>query len=218
MLLRSYQYCRKDSLIVIFSVGVLLIWHQKPILRPTATAMRVVVQRVKSASVSLVAENGGTSEMMISQIGSGLVALVGIHVDDTMEDVQYCCQRLIQCKLWSNDNDKPWKYSVKQKQYECLLVSQFTLYGTLSKKSYQPDYKLAMKSEAAKGLYEQFIQTMKTLYDPNKIQDGQFGAMMDVALINDGPVTIILESRSIDGGSMTHNGTNVNNDSNGIPI
>jgi D-aminoacyl-tRNA deacylase len=176
--------------------------------------MRVVVQRVKSASVSLVAENGNTE--IISQIGPGLVGLVGIHVDDTIDDVKFCCQRLINCKLWSNDNHKPWKYSVKQKQYECLLVSQFTLYGTLSKKSYQPDYKLAMKSESAKRLYEDFLQTMRTVYDsdPNKIHDGQFGAMMDVALINDGPVTIIIESRT---SSDTGNVSSLNDD-NDIPI
>jgi D-aminoacyl-tRNA deacylase len=204
MQLRSYQYCKKITLVVITQV---FISYRNTIQLPTTTAMRVVVQRVKSASVSLVLENNKSE--MISQIGSGLVALVGIHVDDTIEDVNYCCQRLINCKLWSNDNDKPWKYSVKQKQYECLLVSQFTLYGTLSKKSCQPDYKLAMKSESARELYEQFIQTMKTLYDsvPNKIQDGRFGAMMDVALINDGPVTIIIESRS-----GSNNNVNEDND------
>lgn len=211
MHLRSYHCCRSVLYVVIitqlFSSPLLL---QKPVL-PTTTAMRVVVQRVKSASVSLVLENSKSE--MISQIGSGLVALVGIHVDDTIEDVNYCCQRLINCKLWSNDNDKPWKYSVKQKQYECLLVSQFTLYGTLSKKSYQPDYKLAMKSESARVLYEQFLQTMKTLYDslPSKIHDGQFGAMMDVALINDGPVTIIIESRCDNNGISSA-------DDNDIPI
>lgn len=195
---RPYNFYHKVPLIIIVTGLSLLL--DDPIIRPTWTsiaAMRVVVQRVRSASVSLVTDNGNTNEIL-SQIGSGLVALVGIHVDDTIEDVNYCCQRLINCKLWSNDNDKPWKYSVKQKQYECLIVSQFTLYGTLSKKSYQPDYKLAMKSESARALYEQFRQTMYTLYAPDKIHDGRFGAMMDVALINDGPVTIIIESRGCD--------------------
>ena len=210
MLLRSYQYGNKISLIAI--ITLVFIISQNRINLRNILAMRVVVQRVKSASVSLVAENGNNSQI-ISQIGFGLVALVGIHVDDTIEDVEYCCRRLINCKLWSNDNDKPWKYSVKQKQYECLLVSQFTLYGTLSKKSYQPDYKLAMKSELAKILYEQFLQTMRTFYDnvPSKIHDGKFGAMMDVALINDGPVTIIIESRS-DSSNMS----GVNDDNNDV--
>jgi D-tyrosyl-tRNA(Tyr) deacylase len=105
-------------------------------------------------------------------------------------------QRLIQCKLWPNSNTGGlWKHSVKQKQYDCLLVSQFTLYGTLSKKSYQPDYKLAMKSIPARELYDQFVQMVSTQYDPTKVYNGVFGAMMDVSLINDGPVTVIIESR-----------------------
>jgi D-aminoacyl-tRNA deacylase len=165
--------------------------------------MRIVVQRVKSASVTVNGE-------IISHIGPRLVALVGIRIDDTIEDVTYCCQHLVNCKLWSNDStDKPWKHSVKQKQLECLLISQFTLYGTLSKKSsYQPDYKLAMKSIAAKELYEQFVRGVKSLYgDPTKVYDGIFGAMMDVALINDGPVTIIIESKNNDT-SIDHHSNN----------
>jgi D-Tyr-tRNAtyr deacylase len=82
---------------------------------------------------------------------------------------------------------------VKQRDLEILCVSQFTLYGTLSKKN-QPDYKLAMKSIPAKEMYERFLSMLKENYKPEKVLDGQFGAMMDVELINDGPVTIVIES------------------------
>lgn len=156
----------------------------------TVKAMRLVVQRVKSASVTV-------NDQIVAHIGPGLVALVGLHVEDTIEDADYCCRQLLNCKLWNNENDRPWKHSVKQKQYQCLLVSQFTLYGTVSNKTCQPDYKRAMKSEPARCLYEQFVELVRSQYGTaEQVQDGVFGAMMDVALVNDGPVTILLDSRA----------------------
>jgi len=86
---------------------------------------------------------------------------------------------------------------VKQMSYELLLVSQFTLYGTISKKNLAPDYKNAMKSEPARLLYGQFLEMLRQSHD--KIHDGAFGEMMDVQLVNDGPVTIIIESRQVEG-------------------
>jgi D-tyrosyl-tRNA(Tyr) deacylase len=86
---------------------------------------------------------------------------------------------------------------VKQRNLEILCVSQFTLYGTLSKKQ-QPDYKLAMKSVPAEALYKKFLLMLKEGYgEENRIFDGQFGAMMDVELINDGPVTIVIDSEPL---------------------
>jgi D-aminoacyl-tRNA deacylase len=149
-------------------------------------AMKLVVQRVKSASVTV----EGT---VVSQIGPGLLALVGLHEHDTETDLQYCCKRLLACKLFANENEVAWRHGVKQKGLEVLCVSQFTLYGTLTKK-HQPDYKLAMKSNPAKEHYEMFLEMLKNDYEGHKIQDGIFGAMMDVALVNDGPVTIVIES------------------------
>jgi D-tyrosyl-tRNA(Tyr) deacylase len=150
--------------------------------------MRLVVQRVKSASVTVDNE-------VISQIGPGIMTLVGIHEHDTEEDVAYCTRRLLGAKLWENDNGGQWRHGVKTKGYEILCVSQFTLYGKLSNKKWQPDYKLAMKSIPAEELYGQFMEKLKTDYgDADKIFNGKFGAMMDVQLINDGPVTIIIES------------------------
>jgi D-aminoacyl-tRNA deacylase len=171
---------------------------------PAVFAMRIVVQRVKSASVTTVDDG-----QMISQIGPGILALVGIHQYDTIEDVQYCARRLLGAKLWDNTKidtttgaeatngggGGAWRHGVKTKGYQVLCVSQFTLYGTLSNKKWQPDYKLAMKSVPAKELYAQFLAKLRQDYElEGKIFDGKFGAMMDVSLVNDGPVTIVIES------------------------
>ena len=156
---------------------------------PSVSAMKLVVQRVKSASVSV-------DNAPISTIGPGILALVGLHVEDTPDDLQYCAKRLLNIKLWENDvNGAPWRKHVKQLNYEVLCVSQFTLYGTLSKK-YQPDYKLAMKSENARSMYHQFLELLREGYDETKILDGEFGKMMDVMLVNDGPVTLVIDSRT----------------------
>lgn len=128
----------------------------------------------------------------------GILALVGIHEEDSELDLAYCCKRLLGCKLWQNSDGKPWRQHVKQMSYDLLLVSQFTLYGTLTKKN-QPDYKRAMKSEPAKILYDQFLQLLRKNYVDDKIHDGAFGQMMEVKLVNDGPVTILIESRNVDG-------------------
>lgn len=149
--------------------------------------MRLVVQRVKSASVTV-------EDEVISKIGPGILALVGIHEHDTEQDLEYCARRLLGAKLWANDNGGQWRHGVKTKGFEILCVSQFTLYGTLSNKKWQPDYKLAMKSVPASEFYEAFLDRLKQNYQEDKIFDGKFGAMMDVQLVNDGPVTIVVES------------------------
>ena len=152
----------------------------------SAQAMRLVVQRVRSASVTV-------DGVVVSSIAGGLVALVGLHEQDTEEDLKYCSRRLLNCKLWANDNEKQWRHSVRQRSLEILSVSQFTLYGKLTKKD-QPDYKAAMKNAEAQAMYQKFLGMLKDGYEVEKIQDGRFGEMMDVALVNDGPVTIIIES------------------------
>jgi len=148
--------------------------------------MRLVLQRVKSGSVTV---DGN----IISKIGPGVVALVGLHEHDTHDNLEECKKKLLAAKMWPNDNGGQWRHSVKQKNLEILCVSQFTLYGTLSKKN-QPDYKLAMKAIPAEALYLQFLQMLRENYDDSKIFDGKFGAMMDVELINDGPVTLVIDS------------------------
>lgn len=177
--------------------------------------MRIVLQRVKRASVYVggecvssigarppasptVARSDGLAEDAPPAAAreGGLLALVGLHENDTDADLEHCARRLVACKLWNNaDETRPWRQSVRQRGYPVLLVSQFTLYATLSKK-HQPDYKLAMKSDQARIAYEKFKDMVVSFYDgrANMVHDGVFGAMMDVELVNDGPVTIIIES------------------------
>mmetsp|Transcript_38313 Transcript_38313/g.58170 ORF Transcript_38313/g.58170 Transcript_38313/m.58170 type:complete len:225 (-) Transcript_38313:455-1129(-) len=150
-------------------------------------AMRIVVQRVKSASVTV-------DSQKVSSIGPGLLALVGLHEHDTEEDLTYCCRKLLAAKLWENENGASWRHGVKQKSYDLLCVSQFTLYGSVANKKHCPDYKSSMKNEPAKIMYSKFLDMCKTNYEEEKVHDGVFGAMMDVELVNDGPVTIVIES------------------------
>jgi D-aminoacyl-tRNA deacylase len=166
--------------------GLLILIVLTVLASSSSIAMKLVVQRVKSASVTV---DGAVT----SSISGGLVALVGLHEHDTEEDLKYCSRRLLNCKLWANDNNKQWRHSVKQRELEVLSVSQFTLYGKLTKKD-QPDYKAAMKNAAAQEMYATFLDMLKNGYEEQKIKDGRFGEMMDVALVNDGPVTIIIES------------------------
>jgi len=169
--------------------------------------MRIVVQKVKAASVTVEGKQ-------VSSIGPGIVALVGLHENDTQEDLTYCSKRLLAAKLWSNENTAgSWRHGVKQKELEILCVSQFTLYGTLSSKKYQPDFKYAMKAIPAKILYDQFLDVLKQEYQRDKVFDGVFGAMMDVQLINDGPVTIIIESRNDAVADDRHGSSSLQDDS-----
>jgi D-aminoacyl-tRNA deacylase len=153
--------------------------------------MRLVVQRVASASITVDKE-------VIAKIGPGLVALVGLHENDTESQAVDCCRQLLGAKLFSQVADDGsegamWRCGVKQRDYEVLLVSQFTLYGTLGKQQ-KTDFRKAMKTAPAQELYQQFVDLVKSSYQADKVQGGRFGAMMDVALVNDGPVTIIIES------------------------
>jgi D-tyrosyl-tRNA(Tyr) deacylase len=161
-------------------------------------AMRLVVQRVKSASVT-VRDDGDGVPRRISSIGPGILALVGLHVDDDASDLTYCAKRLLNVRLWESSGDsssspKPWRRHVRHMGYDILCVSQFTLYGTLSKKD-QPDYKLAMKAEGARTMYDEFLDLLSGGYDGKKVHDGAFGRMMDVESVNDGPVTLVIDSR-----------------------
>ncbi|XP_021766023.1 D-tyrosyl-tRNA(Tyr) deacylase-like [Chenopodium quinoa] len=149
-------------------------------------AMRAVVQRVTSASVEV-------DGSIVSQIGPGLLVLIGVHDSDSDSDSNYLCRKVLNMRLFPNENTgKAWDQSVMQKNYEVLLVSQFTLYGTL--KGNKPDFHVAMPPQRAKPFYEAVVENFRKSYNPDSIKDGIFGAMMKVNLVNDGPVTLQLES------------------------
>ncbi|KAL8214758.1 hypothetical protein R6Q57_004207 [Mikania cordata] len=167
--------------------------------------MKVVVQRVASASVEV---EGRT----VSTIGPGLLVLVGIHDQDTNSDADYICRKVLNMRLFPNEKTgKTWDQNVMQKNYEVLLVSQFTLCGIL--KGNKPDFHVAMAPDKAKSLYASLVQRFQTSYRSNAVRDGVFGAMMKVNLVNDGPVTLQLESpqsssftKEVEGVERTTNG------------
>ncbi len=145
--------------------------------------MRVIVQRVSEAKVTVDKE-------VIGSINQGLILLVGIHEEDTNDQLQWMCDKILKLRVFSDDIGKMNK-SVTDIQGGILVVSQFTLYGDV-KKGTRPSYIEAARPDKAEPMYNQMIDYFKNKSELN-IQTGRFGAMMNVHLLNDGPVTLILE-------------------------
>ncbi|GMK56253.1 hypothetical protein CspeluHIS016_0300930 [Cutaneotrichosporon spelunceum] len=153
-----------------------------------APDMRAVVQKVVNASVAV---DGKT----ISEIGRGLMILVGINRDDTNEDRDWIIKKVLAAKLW--DGDDAWRNSVTEIEGEVLCVSQFTLFANF--KGARPDFHDSMSTIPGKAMYTSFLEKIGAAYRPDRIKDGEFGAMMAVSLTNDGPVTIIFDSKDRQG-------------------
>lgn len=147
--------------------------------------MRVLIQRVKEASVTI-------DSVVKSKISNGLLILLGIENADTAEDIQWLCKKIGNLRIF-NDENNVMNLSVQDVQGELLVVSQFTLHAG-TKKGNRPSYIKAAKPDFAIPMYEAFL---KALEDSSniKVQTGTFGADMKVALINDGPVTIWMDSK-----------------------
>ena len=148
--------------------------------------MRVVLQRVSQASVII---NGET----VASIGKGLLLLLGIEEADTAEDIEWLSGKIIRLRVFPDD-EEVMNRSVMEAGGEIIVVSQFTLHAS-TKKGNRPSYIRAAKPESAVPLYNQFIKSLETMVG-KPVQTGDFGAMMDVSLVNDGPVTIIIDSRN----------------------
>ncbi|KAK0441080.1 D-Tyr tRNAtyr deacylase-like domain-containing protein [Armillaria borealis] len=150
--------------------------------------MRAVIQRVSSASVTV-------DDEVVSKISRGLMVLVGIGSDDTTSDVSSTIKKILGLRIFSDPTDpkKMWKASVKDIEGEILCVSQFTLLANTTKD--KPDFHLAMSADPARELYGTFLDMLREAYMPERIKDGKFGAMMNVSLTNDGPVTFTIDSR-----------------------
>ena len=147
--------------------------------------MRVVIQRAKHASVTI-------DEKIISSINNGLLVLLGIEEADTNEDIEWLSSKISNLRIFA-DEKGVMNLSVKEINGEVLIVSQFTLHAS-TKKGNRPSYIKAAKPEIAIPLYEKFILQMeKDLGKP--VRTGVFGADMKVELLNDGPVTIIIDSK-----------------------
>jgi D-tyrosyl-tRNA(Tyr) deacylase len=148
--------------------------------------MRVVIQRVKKAAVSI-------DEKTYSSIQNGLMILVGIEESDTLEDAEWLCSKISNLRIFADEQGVMNK-SIKDTNGEILLVSQFTLHAS-TKKGNRPSYIKAARPEKAIPLYEQLIALLEK--ELNKtIATGKFGADMQVELINDGPVTILMDTKN----------------------
>jgi D-tyrosyl-tRNA(Tyr) deacylase len=148
--------------------------------------MRAVIQRVTSASVSI----NGIEKNRISQ---GLLVLVGIEEADGQDDIEWLSGKICRLRIF-NDPEGVMNLSVQEINGDILVVSQFTLHAS-AKKGNRPSYIRAARPEIAIPLYERFIEYLR-MQSGEKIRTGDFGAMMAVALVNDGPVTIIIDSRN----------------------
>ncbi|KAL2849478.1 D-Tyr tRNAtyr deacylase-like domain-containing protein [Aspergillus pseudoustus] len=144
--------------------------------------MKAVIQRVKSASVTV-------DGQLISKIGRGLLVLAGVGREDTEKDIDTMINRILKARLFPAEIDKQWKRNIQDIDGEVLCVSQFTLFGQL-KKGKQPDFHEAASADTARKLYDYFYTRLGESYKPERVKNGVFQAMMDVELINDGPVGV----------------------------
>ncbi|MGX4763380.1 D-aminoacyl-tRNA deacylase [Holzapfeliella sp. JNUCC 72] len=144
--------------------------------------MKIVIQRVQEASVTI-------DNQLHSKIGNGLLLLVGVHQDDTPDMLQKAAQKIAKMRIFSDDDQK-MNLSVKDVAGEILSVSQFTLLAN-TKKGNRPHFQEAMAPKQAEAFYDQFNALLRE--ENLTVKEGQFGADMAVASVNDGPVTIVYE-------------------------
>lgn len=148
--------------------------------------MRTVIQRVSQASVTI----EGTEK---SRIGWGLLILLGIEAEDTSEDLQWLCKKISTLRIFS-DEAGLMNLSIQDIAGEIIVVSQFTLFAS-TKKGNRPSFIRSARPETAIPLYEQFVETLRQ-ESSRPVKTGEFGADMKVSLLNDGPVTILIDSKN----------------------
>ena len=148
--------------------------------------MKAVIQRVSQASVTIEGKK-------VSEISKGLLVLVGIEDADSQEDIVWLSGKIVNLRIFGDENDV-MNLSVKDIDGDIIVVSQFTLHAS-TKKGNRPSYIKASKPDVAIPLYENFVRQIEVDLE-KKIQTGEFGAHMKVALLNDGPVTIIIDTKN----------------------
>ncbi|POW10081.1 hypothetical protein PSTT_06356 [Puccinia striiformis] len=182
--------------------------------------MRAVIQRVTSASVTGTAPSHSlilqklkldiVNQNQISRIGKGLCVLVGIGTDDTIKEMNYIINKILSIRLFPSSKDigeendsieredqvqKEWKQSIRDINGEILIGNKSSIHLLAkTKKGNKPDFHKAMKTESSKTMYEELIRSIKMSYSEDLIKEGQFGAMMQVQICNDGPVTMIIDT------------------------
>ncbi|KAK0305803.1 D-tyrosyl-tRNA(Tyr) deacylase [Friedmanniomyces endolithicus] len=144
--------------------------------------MKTVIQRVKSASVTV-------DGQLISSIAKGVLIFAAIGKDDTPKEAESMASRVLKVKLWEDDQGGKWKKNVQEINGEVLCVSQFTLLAS-TKKGNKPDFHKSASAAKGKELYDHFLARVRSQYREDRVKDGVFQAMMDVALVNDGPVGV----------------------------
>jgi len=147
--------------------------------------MRIVLQRVAAASVEI-------NDKIHANIGNGLVLLLGIENDDTNEDVEWLCRKITSMRIFSDQEGK-MNLSVSDINGEVLIISQFTLHAS-TKKGNRPSFIRAAKPDIAIPLYEMFVSCLSSMMS-GSVKSGVFGADMKVGLVNDGPVTIVIDTK-----------------------
>jgi D-tyrosyl-tRNA(Tyr) deacylase len=147
--------------------------------------MRAVIQRVSRASVTI-------NEKIVSEISAGLVVFIGIEETDNHTDIEWLCNKIVQLRIF-NDKNGVMNLSVLDAGGSILAVSQFTLHAK-TRKGNRPSYIRAAHPDIAIPLYNRFVSNLSQLME-NRVATGEFGAMMQIELINDGPVTIIIDTK-----------------------
>ncbi|KAK3069923.1 D-tyrosyl-tRNA(Tyr) deacylase [Teratosphaeriaceae sp. CCFEE 6253] len=144
--------------------------------------MKTVIQRVKSASVTV-------DGQLISTIAKGVLVFAAVGKDDTPKEAESMANKVLKLKLWEDDQGSKWKKNVQEINGEVLCVSQFTLLAS-TKKGNKPDFHKSASAAKGKELYDHFVSRVRSQYRDECVKDGVFQAMMDVGLVNDGPVGV----------------------------
>ncbi|MFT5078181.1 MAG: D-tyrosyl-tRNA(Tyr) deacylase [Saprospiraceae bacterium] len=148
--------------------------------------MRALIQRVSEASVRV-------DNTLISEIGTGMLILLSVEAADTEEDIQWLTNKISNLRIF-DDEEGVMNLSLKDTNGAVLVVSQFTLHAS-TKKGNRPSYIKAARPEFAEPMYEQFVKQMSKSMD-NSVQTGRFGAMMEISLINSGPITLFVDTKN----------------------
>ncbi|MBU1096348.1 MAG: D-tyrosyl-tRNA(Tyr) deacylase [Ignavibacteriae bacterium HGW-Ignavibacteriae-2] len=149
--------------------------------------MRALVQRVSEGSVKIKSQNYN------QEIGKGMVLLLGVKQGDTLDDVVFVADKCCNLRIFEDENEK-MNLSLKDINGEILIISQFTLYGD-ARKGNRPSFTNAADPAFANDLYEKFVERVKLNIGKDRVKTGVFAAMMNVKIINDGPVTILVQSK-----------------------
>ena len=148
--------------------------------------MRIIIQRVAQSEVTI----GGRS---VGKIGKGMMILLGVEAADTIEDIEWLCKKVAQLRIF-DDNEGVMNLNIEQVSGEVLVVSQFTLYAS-TKKGNRPSYIRSAPEPISRPMYEKFLKHLSATLG-REVAHGEFGADMKVSLVNDGPVTICIDSKA----------------------